>query len=157
MENFYINMLSWIRKRPGLEKIIIAFTKYFPYITFCIYPCVLIYLFITKNPILWDTFWRPLAAFLFVTIIRKVINRPRPYEAYPITPLVGHKKGESFPSRHTVSSMIIALVCFPIHQFLGIFTLIVAIILSVCRILCGVHYVSDVLVSVIIALFFYLI
>ncbi|MFR7591313.1 MAG: phosphatase PAP2 family protein [Longibaculum sp.] len=157
MEKFYIHMLSWIRQKPWLEKIIVALTKYFPYITFCIYPCVLIYLFGINSPLLWDTFWRPLAAFLLVSVIRKIINRPRPYESMPITPLVGHKTGESFPSRHTVSSMIIALVCFPINAYLGIFALTVAIILSGCRILAGVHFVSDVVVSVIIALFFYFI
>lgn len=157
MEKFYTTLLSYIRQHHVLEQVIILLTKILPYITSCLYLCILIYLFITNSPLLWDTLWRPMVAFIVVTIFRKLINRPRPYEKMAIEPLLGHKQGESFPSRHTLSSMIIALVCFPINLYLGIFTLIVAIILSVCRILAGVHYISDVLVSVIIALFFYFI
>lgn len=74
-----------------------------------------------------------------------------------IQPLIGHKHGESFPSRHTVSAFIIALVCLPVNLYLGVFALIVASMMSLCRILAGVHYISDVLVSVIIALLFYFI
>lgn len=157
MEKFYQTMLNDIRKYPFLETLIISITKYFPIITFCLYPCVLIYLYITNSPFLIETIWKPLGAFLFVTIFRKIVNRKRPYEAMNIIPLIGHKQGESFPSRHTVSSMIIALVCFHAHLYIGLFAFIIAIIMSTCRVLAGVHYISDVLVSVIIALLFYFI
>lgn len=157
MEKFYIKMLENIRQRPFLEKILIFITKYFPYLPFGLYPCLLIYLFVEKSPLLVSTIWKPLCAFVFVSIIRKIINRPRPYETMNIQPIVGHKKGESFPSRHTLSSMIIALVCFPVSYPLGIFSLFIAIMISVSRILVGVHYLSDVFVSVIIAFSFYFI
>ena len=126
-------------------------------ITFILYPCILLYLWFTKSPFLFEAIWKPLAAFIVVTIFRKIVNRPRPYETMDIKPLVGHKYGESFPSRHTVSAVIIALVCFYVNIYLGIFALIVAMIMSVCRILAGVHFISDVLVSVIIATLFYFI
>lgn len=154
MKKFYITMLNYIHHHPNIKKIIIILTKYLPYITFCIYPCVLITLYITNSPLLWESIWKPLGAFLLVTVFRKIINRPRPYEIMEIVPLIKHKYGESFPSRHTVSSMIIALVCFHVNVYLGTFALVIAIVLSVCRILSGVHFISDVLVSVIIALFF---
>lgn len=157
MKKFYVVMLQYIRKSSSLQKTIIAVTRYFPIITFILYPCVLIYLYISKSPLLFETIWKPLAAFLVVTIFRKIVNRPRPYETMDIKPLVSHKHGESFPSRHTVSAVIIALVCFNVNIYLGIFALIVAMIISVCRILAGIHFVSDVLVSVIIAMLFYFI
>lgn len=157
MEIFYQTMLNFIRKHSFLETLIIFITKYFPMITFCLYPCVLIYLYIIKSPLFLESVWKPLGAFLLVTVFRKIVNRKRPYETMSIIPLVGHKQGESFPSRHTVSSMIIGLICFNAHMYLGILAMIVAIIMSACRILAGVHYISDVLVSVIIALFFYFI
>lgn len=157
MEQFYQTMLTYIHQRSYLEKTILAITKYVPYITFCLYPCLLIYLFIHKSPLLLATFFKPLGAFITVTIIRKIVNRPRPYEAMDIIPLKQHKSGESFPSRHAVSSMIIALVCFPISFPLGVVTTIIASIMCISRILAGVHYISDVVVAIMIALLFYLI
>lgn len=157
MDTFYQKMLQTIRDHPLLENMIILITQYFPYITFCLYPCILIYLWIFQPSQLLITVIKPLSAFLLVTLVRKIINRPRPYERMNITPLVGHKPGESFPSRHAVSSMIIALMCFQIHQYLGIFAFIVAILICASRILSGVHHISDVLVAILIAVAIYLI
>lgn len=157
MENFYINMLKTIRHYPILEKTIVFITHYFPYIIFCLYPCVLIYLFIFQNDLLMEMIIKPMLAFFLVTILRKLINRPRPYESMNIQPLVDHKSGESFPSRHAVSAMIIALMCFKVHIDLGIFALVIAILICSSRILAGVHHISDVLVSIMIAVIIYLI
>ena len=74
-----------------------------------------------------------------------------------IEPLVGHKHGESFLSRHTLSAFIIALICFYANIYVGIFALIVAMILSGCRILAGVHFISDVLAGIVIAIVFFII
>lgn len=152
MEIFYQKILSSIRKYHWLEQLIVGFTKYIPVITFIIYPSVLIYLFITKDPLLLETIIKPLTSFLLVTIFRKLVNRKRPYEAMDIKPLLAHKQGESFPSRHTVSAFAIALACLNISIPLGIMMLILAIIVSSSRILCGVHYISDIISAVIIAL-----
>ena len=100
---------------------------------------------------------KPLIAFITVTILRKLINRKRPYEYMNITPLVSHKKGQSFPSRHTLSAMIIALVTLDIHMTLGIIMIILASLIGICRILAGVHHISDVLAGAMYALFIYLI
>ncbi|WP_027089220.1 phosphatase PAP2 family protein [Thomasclavelia saccharogumia] len=153
MELFYQNMLQQIRNHPILENTIISFTKYIPIITFIIYPSILIYLFITKNTLLFTTIIKPLASFVIVTIFRKIINRKRPYEAMNIEPLLTHKAGESFPSRHTVSAFAIALACLNVYLPLGIIMLILAFIVSFSRILCGVHYISDVICAILIAIF----
>lgn len=157
MEKYYQSLLSYIHHSPKLEKLIIKICHSFPYITFGLYPCVLLYLLIIKSDLLFMTIIKPLSAFLIVTIFRKIINRPRPYESMNIEPLLQHKQGESFPSRHTVSAFIIALVCFDVNIYLGIFAMIVAIIISISRILAGVHYISDVFVSIVIAFMIYFI
>lgn len=153
MESLYQNMLQLIRNYPFLKNIIIGFTKYIPIITFIIYPSILIYLFITNNSLLFPTIIKPLASFIIVTIFRKIVNRKRPYESMNIEPLLMHKSGESFPSRHTVSAFAIALACFNIFPPLGIIMIILAIIVSFSRILCGVHYISDVIAAILIAIF----
>ena len=152
METIYQSMLHNIRKYPRLQIIIIGFTRYIPIITFIVYPSLVIYLLYTKNNLLIETIWKPLTSFLIVTIFRKIINRKRPYETMDINPLVKHKQGESFPSRHTVSAFAIAFVCLQVNLSLGITMLILAVIVSSSRILCGVHYISDVLSAIIIAL-----
>lgn len=157
MEKFYQKMLYTIRQYPYIEKTIIQLCHILPYITFCIYPCVLFYLFITKNTLFYSTLWKPFTAFIIVSIFRKVVNRKRPYESMNIEPLLEHKQGESFPSRHTVSAFIIALVCLKVNVSLGTFTLIVAILIGTSRIVAGVHYISDVIVAILIAFMVYLI
>ena len=151
MESIYQSMLQSIRKYPNLKTIIIGFTRYIPIITFIVYPSLIIYLFYTKNNLLAESICKPLFSFLIVTIFRKIINRKRPYETMEIVPLVNHKLGESFPSRHTVSAFAIAFVCLQVNLAFGIIMLLLAIIVSSSRILCGVHYISDVLSAIIIA------
>lgn len=151
METIYQSMLQNIRKSQNLQKIIIGFTRYIPIITFIIYPSLIIYLLYTKNNLLLETIWKPLTSFLVVTIFRKITNRKRPYESMDINPLVKHKQGESFPSRHTVSAFAIAFACLKVSLPFGIIMLILAIIVSGSRILCGVHYISDVLSAIFIA------
>lgn len=157
MEKYYQALLSYIHHHPKLKEMIIQICHYFPYMTFGLYPCVLFYLWIIKSDLLCMTIIKPLSAFLIVTIFRKIVNRPRPYENMNIEPLLQHKQGESFPSRHTVSAFIIALVCFDVNIYLGIFAMIVAIMISISRILAGVHYISDVFVSIVIAFMIYFI
>ena len=87
--------------------------------------------------------------FLLGTLLRHIINRPRPYEVLD-TPLLeglraGGRRGESFPSRHTLSAMLIgSAICF-IHLPLGIVLLGLGICVGACRVLLGYHFLSDVL------------
>ncbi|MCD7949193.1 MAG: phosphatase PAP2 family protein [Erysipelotrichaceae bacterium] len=156
MEQFYQNNLIFIRKYPLLEKIILLLITYCPFITFGIYPCLLLYLYISHDTYFLEALLRPLFAFLFVTIFRHIINRPRPYDKMNIQPLKGHKHGQSFPSRHTLSAFVIALTCLHVNIYLGIFTLIIACIISLTRILAGIHYISDVAVAIMIAIISYI-
>ncbi len=156
MERFYVNMLNYIHSKKHLKKTILFINKYLPYVMYAFYPLLILYLFIIKHPLLMHTLFKPLIAFITVTIIRKLINRKRPYEYMDIKPLVSHKKGQSFPSRHTLSAMIIALVTLNINMTLGIIMIILSSIIGLCRILAGVHHISDVLAGAMYALFIYL-
>ena len=157
MEQFYISTLNYIRQHPILNKTITLITKYSPYIPFILYPILLIYLFIIKHPLLLPTFIKPSIAFISLSIFRKIINRKRPYEIYNYKPLLSHKSGQSFPSRHTLSAFIIALVCLDISLTLGIIMLVLAIIIAVSRIIAGIHHISDVIVAIVFAFIVYII
>lgn len=150
MKNFYNKILNFERHHH-LDQPWIIISKTTPYIVAFLYVITLIYLFIHHSEKLMITLLKPATSFIVVTIIRKLYNRPRPCIALGIEPLVGHKTGESFPSRHTVSAFAIALALLHLSLPLGIFTLFLAILVGLSRILCGVHFISDVVVAIIIA------
>ncbi len=152
MEKFYQTTISFIQKHKHLKTTIIFITKFFPIIPLIIYPIFLIQMIITNHPLLLQTIIKPLFALIFVSFIRKIINRSRPFEIYSIQPLITHKKGESFPSKHTLSSMIIALTIYHINAPLGIFLIVIGLLLSIGRVLVGVHFISDILCSIIISI-----
>lgn len=157
MEKYYQSMMKYVRNHPQLQNAVILINRYFPLFMFVLYPCLVLYLYLTHSSYLLMSIYKPICAFLFVTIIRKIINRPRPYETMDIESLVTHKSGESFPSRHSVSATIIALSAFYVHPILGSLALFVATCICVGRILAGVHYISDVIVAVLIAIIIYMI
>lgn len=157
MEQFYSSVLSFINKYPRLKKIIISITKYTPYIPFCIYPLLVLYVFLFYQHLLFNTLVKPAIAFILLSLFRKLINRKRPYEVYNIEALLIHKKGQSFPSRHTLSAMIIAFISFDIHLYLGIFMLILAVIIGISRIISGLHFISDVVAGSVFAYLIYII
>lgn len=116
------------------------------------YPLLLLELYLRHHtltdPLLQRAFWVPALSFLVVTVFRTRINRLRPYEAWPIQPLIPRNKhGESMPSRHVFSSTIIAMVYLYVHPPLGVAFLLVSLLSAVVRVLAGVHYPTDVTVG----------
>ena len=85
------------------------------------------------------------APFVIVSLARRFINLPRPYEIYTFYEVVPKKKsGSSFPSRHAFSIFIIATVMLFAYPALGTVLLILGLLLCVCRVLTGIHFVRDV-------------
>ena len=156
MEKFYQNNLNYIRQHH-LDKICVVIAKITPYLTATLYALTLFILFINHSSKLLLTIIKPLSSFLIVTLIRKLYNRPRPCVVFNIEPLVDHKTDESFPSRHTVSAFTIAFALLNISLPLGIISLIIACLVGLSRIFCGVHFVSDVFCGFLIALIIHLI
>ena len=89
----------------------------------------------------------PAAGVVIVTVLRKLINRRRPYEALGFSPFLKYKegKGQSFPSRHTALCVLIAFACWYIFVPLGIVMFALAVIIALSRLLSGMHYPSDVI------------
>ena len=79
-------------------------------------------------------------------LVRKAIARPRPYTALGFTPLFPKDKaGQSMPSRHCFSAAAIAGAAWYVFQPWGLALAVLAVVIAVCRVVTGVHYVSDVL------------
>lgn len=157
MNNFYTDIIPKLYKNKAIKDTIIFIAIYFPYILYTAYPITLIYLAITQNTLFFEFVLKPLMAFLLVTAIRKVVNRPRPYTKLGFTPLISKDEpNESFPSRHSVSAVIIALMFFKINVYLGTLMTIIAFLICLSRVLVRVHYISDVVVAILLAFIIYI-
>ncbi|MGT2911156.1 phosphatase PAP2 family protein [Streptococcus cameli] len=112
---------------------------------YALYPALLVYLAWSQSGILWKYMVIPALFFGLVTAMRKIRNKPRPYETWQIEPfLKKEKKGQSMPSRHVFSATMIAMCFLSLHTSVGLFFLALSALLAVCRVLGGVHYPSDV-------------
>lgn len=94
----------------------------------------------------WPALVVPAAAFVVGTLVRRIIDRPRPYTALGFTPLFPKDKpGQSMPSRHCFSAAAIAGAAWFVIRPLGLALAVLAVVIAVCRVVTGVHYISDVL------------
>ena len=90
----------------------------------------------------------PATGFVILSLFRKKINHPRPYETWDIRPLLEKdSSGQSMPSRHVFSATIISMACFHAWTLIGMIFLICSGLLALVRVLGGVHYPKDVLVG----------
>lgn len=90
----------------------------------------------------------PAVGFVLLTIVRKWINQPRPYETWGIVPLLDKdSSGNSMPSRHVFSATIISMACLHASLPAGLVLLFSSALLGLVRVLGGVHYPKDVLVG----------
>lgn len=142
----YNSFADTIRSHGILLRLIHFLNSIFTAVGFLAYPALLVYLLCSGQYIsLLGCVIIPGLAFLMVSVFRKYRNAPRPYEIYPIHPLIDkEKRGESFPSRHTFSIMLIGGLWFTISPGIGIMVLICGTGLAAIRIIGGVHFLKDV-------------
>lgn len=90
----------------------------------------------------------PASGFVILSLLRKKINAPRPYEVWEIIPLLDRDSpGQSMPSRHVFSASIISMACLHASLSVGVILLVLSALLGLVRVLGGVHYPKDVVVG----------
>ena len=84
--------------------------------------------------------------FIAVTLLRRLINAPRPYELYGFYETAPKQRsGASFPSRHAHSAFAIGtLLCF-FSPYIGAALLSLSAAMCIARVLLGVHFPRDVI------------
>ena len=123
-------------------------------LVFVAYPALMLYVLICRRECFWRALIVPGSMFFFVSGLRKVIDRPRPYETLAIKPLlVKDKKGESMPSCHIFSVFVIAMTfMYVFGAGAAVPFFIIGVVMALLRVIGGVHYPSDVLVGAAIGL-----
>jgi len=149
----YIKMTQPFRDNPGMAKGIHIANSFLTGIMYVSYPLLLLYLFWRGESNVWTVILVPAISFIILSVGRALINRPRPYEAFGIPPVIKKDtKGKSFPSRHVFSATLIAMTFLWMSpwMWLGVLYLVISVCLGVVRVLSGIHYISDVVAGIVI-------
>ncbi|MEE1078342.1 MAG: phosphatase PAP2 family protein [Agathobacter sp.] len=150
----YIKMTQPFRDNTKRTESVHRISRILTGTVFFSYPILVIGLYLLKDPRVYRAVLVPAISFLLVTAFRYFVNRKRPYEVFELEPVIPKDtKGKSMPSRHTFSACIIGLTflfCSP-WWGIGIFLLIISFAIGILRIICGIHYISDVVVAVVVA------
>ena len=94
----------------------------------------------------------PAAAFVAVSLLRRVLDAPRPYEKDGIDPIIyKDTKGRSFPSRHAFSMAMIAMTWMAWMPAVGSALLAASVFMAAVRVVGGVHYPKDVIAGIAVA------
>ena len=149
-QEWYGHMAANIKNKPFLLSLLRTFNRFMTVVMPMIYLTLLaitylqqglgkqvgIYLFI------------PASGFVILSLLRKKLNAPRPYEVWEIVPLLDRDSpGQSMPSRHVFSATIISMACLHASLIVGFILLILSVFLGLVRVLGGVHYPKDVVVG----------
>ena len=146
----YLKITEPLRQDSEKAKKIKSINRILTGLVFCVYPLYLIVLFFERDVWLWRALLVPAVSFAVLTIVRKIINAPRPYEKFGVPPVIPKDtKGKSFPSRHVFSVFMIAVTVFYSHPEVGVLLGIIGIGLGITRVCAGVHEPRDVIAGAI--------
>lgn len=151
----YSAMVNFFKKNKFCNVILRFCYNFLPFIMFFSYGILLVFMLFSNAKIFARVLLAPFTVFALVTVFRKIFNRQRPYQKFKIESVFGKDKdGESMPSRHTSSAFIIAMAFMYVSIPLGIAYMIISVLITVSRVLSGVHFISDVIAGMAISLLY---
>lgn len=144
---------DWFTARPAALALLLAADRGLPLISAALYGVLLAGLGMQVYqgeahlmPLLARAVLVPAAVLGIGSGLRRALNRPRPYEQPGFVPLRSKStRGQSFPSRHALSSAVIAAAWLRVSPAVGWGLWVLTAVLCACRVLTGVHRVPDVL------------
>ena len=149
----YIKITAPMRQDEKKTKCIVTLNKILTGVVFLAYPLYLVILCIQMDSKLFRAIFVPAISFVAVTVFRKIINAPRPYEKFEIPPVIAKDtKGKSFPSRHVFSVFMIAMTIFYSYPGLGILTGLLGVGMALIRVYGGVHEPRDVVAGAVVGI-----
>lgn len=154
----YQNITGFFRSNPTRARLVINANKAITYAIYLAYPGLLAWLLLHNgigalfagqiDTRFFKAFLVPAISFAAVSLFRKAINAPRPYEVFGMPPVIDKKtKGKSFPSRHTFSIFVIGMTFLSTCPlpWAGWLILVLGVCLGTIRVLAGVHFPRDVI------------
>ncbi len=149
-QEWYDHIAGKIENKPFLLSLLRAFNRLMTVVMPIVYLTLLVATYLQQGlgkQVLMYVFV-PASGFVILSLLRKKLNDPRPYEVWEIVPLLDRDSpGQSMPSRHVFSATIISMACLHASLTMGMICLILSAILGLVRVLGGVHYPKDVVVG----------
>lgn len=149
-QEWYDHMAANIENKPFLLSLLRSFNRFMTVVMPMIYLTLLATTYLQQGlgkQVLIYVFI-PASGFVILSLLRKKINAPRPYEKWDIKPLLDRDSpGKSMPSRHVFSATIISMACLHTSLTMGMICLILSAFLGLVRVLGGVHFPEDVVVG----------
>jgi len=149
-QEWYDQIAGNIENKRFLLSLLRAFNRFMTVIIPIVYLAMLATTYFQEGlgKQVWIYVFVPASGFVILSLLRKKINAPRPYDEWDIKPLLDRDSpGQSMPSRHVFSATIISMACFHASLSLGIILLVLSAFLGLVRVLGGVHYPKDVVVG----------
>lgn len=158
MINQYIfNFLhSFANKSNELDSLIVFFARYFQYfLLFFVFYFLIFHIDLgikSKNKLhkkikeVTLVFSSGILSLIFVNLLKIAFSAPRPFDVgiYDFKPLFVFSDFGSFPSGHAMFFSALAMSLYLIHPKIGRFLFVGAILISLARVIAGVHFPVDV-------------
>lgn len=150
-ESVYEKNAAFYNRHPRAKKILLWSNPLLTGCFFAAYSALIVYAFCALQT--WDivkTLAVPAACLCVVAVLRRIVNRPRPYNEGGsfIVPLTEKdKEGHSFPSRHLACAFVIIAVAFKYVSWAGWALTPLGLALGYARFALGLHYPSDLFVG----------
>lgn len=158
MKFFYEGINKFMYKHPFIKSCVYFTSKFCPWMVAIFYSLFLLKIVIESQTGFYLLFIKPFVVLLITVLLRILIDRPRPIQKYDLKPIDDKKRiGHSFPSIHTSLAISIALTVIARGPNMGLLLSALAITITCTRLLTGVHYLTDILASILIALAIYII
>ncbi len=145
---FYQHITAPFYRHPWTIPLLRAVNKFVVWTMYVAYIVILVW--VGKNNVLkaGPFLLIPGIGFILLSFIRQQIDAPRPYEKFPINPLILRQKtGDSLPSRHVFSATVIAMCGLMLNLILGVILLVLAVASAITRVIGGVHFPRDVVIG----------
>ncbi len=143
---FFFNNLAG--KWPFFDKTVIFFADHFEYFAVAAFLVFVVFSAYSRREKLRISLVAAISVIISRGIITEIIryfyHRPRPFSVYPIIQLVTDTH-YSFPSGHAAFFFALAIAIYFYNKKWGIGFFAAAILMTLARVIAGVHYPSDIL------------
>ena len=149
-QEWYNHIATNIENKPFFLSLLRTFNRFMTVVMPIVYLGLLVTTYLQEGlgKQVWIYVFIPASGFVILSLLRKKINAPRPYEVWEIVPLLDRDSpGQSMPSRHVFSATIISMACLHASLSVGVILLVLSALLGLVRVLGGVHFPKDVVVG----------
>lgn len=139
---------AWASQSKIFDFLVVFLGHYLPYV---LGAALVIYWFAardklrTRKELLVALISFVVARLFLVEIIRKFWPRNRPFLSHQVVQLIAKDAEKSFPSGHAAALFAIATAIYFYDKRLGRVLFIITILISLARVIAGVHYPTDII------------